>query len=319
MFNPLEYPIIYSRPLRMTPETPAWIDNIPFAFFLMEIHRPKTLVELGTYTGTSYCAFCQAVESLRLGTRCYAVDHWQGDEQQGFYGEQIFQDLSDYNELMYGHFSRLLRMDFDEALQYFPDKSIDALHIDGLHYYENVKKDFESWLPKMSDRGLILLHDTNGKEKGMGVGKFLEELRSSYPVFEFIHGYGLGVVGVGNDLPQNKVWDFLQASPDEIFEIRNFFGSLGSGLVNTWKLTNRLHEYKKFAEMQELLKARDEEIRYKDTQILERNSEIAFRDSGIVFRDSEIVFRDKLIAKLEALVFEKDLRIKEMESRLEQE
>ena len=50
-----------------------------------------------------------------------------------------------------------VRCTFAEALQHFPDGSVDLLHIDGRHFYEDVKEDYESWLPKLSDRAVVLL------------------------------------------------------------------------------------------------------------------------------------------------------------------
>src|ERR1700761_5647196 len=52
----------------------AWLEHVPFAFWIMKVLRPAQFVELGTMRGVSYAAFCQAVERLALPTRCYAVD-----------------------------------------------------------------------------------------------------------------------------------------------------------------------------------------------------------------------------------------------------
>ena len=168
-------------------------------------------MELGTHTGVSYAAFCQAVDCLMLPTKCYAVDTWEGDEHAGFYGEEVFQEFSRYHDQHYKSFSHLMRMKFDDALSYFSDGSIDLLHMDGCHSYESVKHDFETWLPKISERGIVLLHDTFAKERGFGVGLFLEEIRASYPVFEFTHSYGLGVVALGRKVSEEPLGELFQA------------------------------------------------------------------------------------------------------------
>jgi len=166
-FSPLSHPVCLTEPERLA--STAWAAHIPFAMLLVDLLRPRTLVELGTFTGVSYCAFCQAVRELNLDTRCYAIDTWRGDEQSGFYGDEILTDLKRHHDPLYGSFSTLLQSSFDDARDNFENGSIDLLHIDGYHTYDVVKHDFESWLPKMSDRGVILLHDTNVREKDFGV------------------------------------------------------------------------------------------------------------------------------------------------------
>ena len=42
----------------------SWLEHVPFAFWLVETHRPQVLVELGSHYGVSYFSFCQAIERL---------------------------------------------------------------------------------------------------------------------------------------------------------------------------------------------------------------------------------------------------------------
>ena len=209
-------------------ESTAWADHAPFAFWLIEKLKPRTFAELGTHGGYSYFAFCQAVKAFELPTQCYAVDTWQGDEHTGFYGEAFFQSVLDYNEKNYSAFSRLVRSTFDDAVSHFSDRSIDLLHIDGLHFYEDVKHDFETWKPKLSDRAIVLFHDTNVRERNFGVYKLWEELSETYPSFEFLHGHGLGVLGYGSNL-SSEILEFLAAAKDSdcANEIRTAYGRLG--------------------------------------------------------------------------------------------
>jgi hypothetical protein len=77
--------------------------------------------------------------------------------------------LAGFNNARYASFSKLLRCTFDEALPYLADSTIDLPHIDGLHTYEAGRHDFESWLPKLSDRAVVLFHDTNVRARGIGI------------------------------------------------------------------------------------------------------------------------------------------------------
>lgn len=205
----------------------AWTGHIPFAGWLVEATEPAMIVELGTHHGTSYLAFCQAVEANVLPTRCFAVDTWEGDEHSGVYGEEIFAQLHNYHAMKYGGFSRLMRMTFDEAVAYFDDGSIDLLHIDGLHTYDAVRHDFETWLPKLSRRGVIIFHDTCVREREFGVWRFWSEVSKRYPSFEFTHTHGLGVLAVGEEIPpQLRVLVESTGEEDRLL-VNQMFESLG--------------------------------------------------------------------------------------------
>ena len=225
-FNPLNYPICLEQPLR-THSDSAWIEHVPFGMAIVDILRPKTLVELGTHVGVSYSSFCQAVKRLELRSRCYAIDTWEGDEQTSFYGPEILADLRAHHDPRYGDFSRLVQSTFDEAVNYFSDGSIDLLHIDGLHTYEAVKHDFETWFPKLSPRAVVIFHDTNVRERDFGVWKFWAEVRQKYPHFEFFHGHGLGVLYVGNEPLTSDVQSFFSMTEQHSNLIRKFFFTLG--------------------------------------------------------------------------------------------
>ena len=63
----------------------TWMDHLPFAYDLIEAVRPGLLVELGTYNGLSYFAFCQAMKEFEVDGLCYAVDSWEGDAHTDAY------------------------------------------------------------------------------------------------------------------------------------------------------------------------------------------------------------------------------------------
>jgi hypothetical protein len=225
-FNPMDYPISSMDPMFFGAAS-AWTTHIPFGFSLVEMAQPRTLVELGTCCGDSYCALCQAVAAKHLPTRCFAVDTWQGDAHTGFYnGDQLLQALRSFHDPNFGKFSELLRMDFDTAVGRFAEGSIDLLHIDGCHTYEAVKHDFETWLPKISPAGVVMLHDVTARQPGFGVWQFWEEIAPKYPSFAFEHGWGLGILAVGNSVPE-KVMRFLDQANTQPSRVRDYFNWRG--------------------------------------------------------------------------------------------
>jgi GT2 family glycosyltransferase len=224
----LRHPLVFDQPRRLT-DVESWHRHIPFAFFAVAMLEPRTIVELGTWKGDSYCAFCQAVQALGLPTRAYAVDTWQGDEHTGAYGSEALAELRAHHDPLYGSFSTLLPMTFDEAATRFADGSVDLLHVDGCHTYEAVSHDVETWLPKLSGRGVLLLHDTNVREGSFGVWRLWEELSARYPGVAFAHGHGLGVLAVGEEVvPEFR--DFVEAAAREPVVTR-FFSALGDRIA----------------------------------------------------------------------------------------
>lgn len=223
-FNPLQYPSCLKFPLRLAPS--SWIQHVPFAMFLTEAIRPKVFVELGSYYGTSYCAFCQTISELQLATKCYAIDTWQGDPQSGNYGAEVLSDLRAHHDPLYRSFSQLLQRTFDEAVGQFADGTIDLLHIDGFHTYEAVKRDFLTWLPKLSASGVVLFHDVNVREGDFGVWRLWEELKTEYPHYDVPFGYGLGLLAVG---PQQTeaIRQLVTLPAAELAHVREFFYQLG--------------------------------------------------------------------------------------------
>ena len=197
----LSHPVVFMEPLHFSHAAP-WAGHIPFAAWLLMVQQPKKLVELGTYLGISYLAMCQTIEQNRLSTRAWAVDTWEGDVHTGAYGEGVYDSLRKAHDPHYLRFSTLLRMTFDAALPLFSDGSIDLLHIDGLHTYDAVRHDFETWLPKLSDSAVVLFHDTNVYQENFGVHKFWAEVSNQYPSIHFCHSNGLGVLLVGKKQPE---------------------------------------------------------------------------------------------------------------------
>ena len=196
----------------------AWTDHLHFGYDAVATLRPRLLVELGTDRGESYFCFCQSVVENNTGTRCFAVDNWRGDLHVGGYDEATYRQVAAYNDEHYREFSTLLRSDFDAAAVQFEDKSIDLLHLDGLHTEDAVRQDLSRWLPKLRPGGILLVHDVTVRNRGFGVWKVWEELGARGRSFTFQVGPGLGLWEKPPVATQPALIETFLAGPSETIE-----------------------------------------------------------------------------------------------------
>ena len=178
--------------------------HLAFASDLVASLRPRLVVELGTYSGESYFGFCQAVAENGLPGTCYAVNTWLRSPHSLVSGEEVFEDVQQYNSERYASFSYLLRTSFDDALEWFSDGSIDLLHIDRPTTYEAAKHDFDAWYPKVAPNGMVLLHNIDSRHSDFGVRRLWEEISQAHDTFGFHHCEGLGVIRKPGGLPARE-------------------------------------------------------------------------------------------------------------------
>lgn len=174
----------------------AWAGHILYIYNQIPIWKPKTIVELGVYLGHSLATMAESCLDNKLDTKLYGIDHFMGDEHSGKFGTEIediaTKCLSEYPNVT------LIKKSFNRALEDW-DGAIDLLHIDGRHFYDDIKEDFTNWSKFVPKGGHIILHDTQVTERGFGIKRFFAELKEEHPEWKFgerLNSNGLGIVEI---------------------------------------------------------------------------------------------------------------------------
>ena len=300
---------------------PGWVGHIPFASWITALLKPALLVELGTHSGNSYSAFCQAIARERLPTIAFAVDTWTGDEHAGSYDDSVFLDLLAYHDPRYGGFSTLLRTSFDEAVQRFADGSIDLLHIDGLHTYDAVKHDFETWLPKLSERAVVLFHDTCVHSPTFGVHRLWEELTQEYPGFNFKHSHGLGVLLVGAKREPELLALAQGTDPAETWRLAcDYFRTLGGSVQRRARIESLESEVAerdaRLGGQQQSIAAQAEEMAQLRRAMAQHEQHIPAIEAALAARDAQLEGMGEEATQLRTALVQCEQRIPEFEAAL---
>lgn len=280
----------------------AWLEHSPFIFWLIDILKPRKIVELGTHNGFSFLSQCQAVKSLNINATVFAIDTWQGDEHAGFYNSDVYDNLEAEVRLQYPGIGRLIKSTFAAARSDFEDGSVDLLHIDGRHRYVDVKEDFECWISSLSDGGVVLFHDTCVHRDDFGVYKYWDEISSKYPSFEFFHGNGLGVMIYGREAkePLKKLCssefdekNFVRKAYSRLGEFNSVQYALNASSENRQILINQIVD--KDSELNRLRDNR-EEI---NSQLCDKNRELLVVTDRMEELEKEVLFQKNKLNELE--------------------
>src|SRR4029077_2578233 len=98
-----------------------------------------------------------------------------------------------------------------------------------------VVHDFESWLPKLSDRAVVLFHDINVRERQFGVWQLWRDLQDRCRCFEFTHGHGLGVVQFGSIVCEG-LRPLFESTPEDKAAIAEMYAQLGRQAITPREL-----------------------------------------------------------------------------------
>ena len=279
-----------------------WEGHRDFAYDLLHFVRPARLVELGSQYGCSLFTFCQAVRDFKLNTEINAVDMWSGDIGAEMSGEEVYALVQKTAATYYPEVNlHLFQMRFDQALPDFADESIDILHIDGGHTFEDVERDFTTWLPKLKENGIVLFHDVYSPID-QGSCDHWEKTKKEYDCyFEFTHSCGLGVL-----FPKGRYWyDKLEAAGFfKYYKDLYFYRS-------KYKYTQA-----RFDELKGLYEERYQAIERQSKMIDERDARIAADEKLVAEKDAAIASQTKLIEERDATIASQTKLIDERDERI---
>lgn len=196
-----------------------WLEHLPFCFWAVEAARPSTMVITGTADGVPHFALGEAVLRLRLETQCLAILQ-----------DQPSTEIAAYNEENFCGFSRIEVASGRDVFTVAPS-GIDLLVLAD-HGLERGNLDdlWEAWLPKLSERAVVLIPRIEESSDAAGGWN---RIRNEHPHHVFHHGGGMGVVGVGSALPELFHYLFNLKDGRHSALVRAMFARLGAAVAES--------------------------------------------------------------------------------------
>ena len=306
-----------------------WHGHRRFAYDLIRFIQPSRLVELGTYWGTSFFAFCQAIKDFSLPTQCIAVDSWEGDTHTQKYGQEVFDNFMMISK---NSFSKLdivpLKMLFTEAMEHVENDSVDILHIDGCHDYDAVAEDYNAWLAKLKKNGIVLFHDV-ADTCSYGSVKFWKDISRKEEHFTFQHSFGLGILFPKGDQIYQCMHENSFSEKMRFYETRSELdlatdkiGYLQKRLEEFQETFNkgekRLEEFQEtFNKGEDMLKDYFKSFKWAEDRIIVSESIINEKLKGLAEKEAVVISHKKEIDENRTKIIDLENRLQDALDRIE--
>lgn len=131
-------------------------------------HNPTkmmNMVEIGSYAGESTVIFASHFRDI-VAIDPFINDYDMNDATCHFMDLIKVHDVFKENIKSHKNISHIMKIS-DDACFDIKDNSVDFVYIDGMHTYEQVKKDIINYLPKIKKGGFIGGHDYHPNWQGV--------------------------------------------------------------------------------------------------------------------------------------------------------
>lgn len=306
-------------------EQSAWLDHLPWIFWLLEAVHPQRCVTLGARRGSPHLALCQGVGRLGLDSECLLVAE-DSDTAAAIHA------LADRR---YGALAGRLNVSPRRSVKKLDVGGIDILALDLGPDDEDMEDVLERWLPQVSDRGVVLIPGINRREPGCVANEYFAALQVIYRSITFHQGDGLGVLMVGERPPELletliSRWN----APTAARTVREVFARLGRACVDqaladaqTAKLRNadarvesliqdRDERAANVAQLTANLESRDEALRGLESEKLHLAEELADAQGATHSLQTELAQITNQLSEKEAALHTAEHRARGLEDQV---
>lgn len=159
-------------------------DNAIFDL-LVDKHKPKVIIEVGTWKGQSAFTMAEACRKRQLQTAIICVDTWLGSPEHWITWPEELKRRNGYPQLYYLFLENVVRRNLCETIVPLPTTSTvaaalldrqgvraDLIYIDANHEYDAVLSDMEHYFRLLAPGGLLFGHDLQEPDIVRAVNSF---------------------------------------------------------------------------------------------------------------------------------------------------
>lgn len=166
-FNADEYPY----------DAQGWGGHMEFFSRMIELAHPQLVIEVGSWKGKSAIAMADALDEQRFDeTQVLCIDTWLGAtefvDKPDLDPKRGLQRLNGFPQVYYQFLANVSKSGHRDTIVPFPQTSTNAarflkkqgvtadlIYVDASHEYEDVTQDLRSYMPLLTDGGIIFGDD----------------------------------------------------------------------------------------------------------------------------------------------------------------